>query len=165
MTLHVELHRPDRLEVRCLVGTASRVMLVLLALVPFSGAFAMLRGIWGAPLGAASMFFAALALAAALVGVGMLLAAGGSNDEVLDVDRRTGTVTRLGTSPFRYRRRESRPLSQISRLETHVEEWSDSPSYHLVLRFRDGSTMRFGSSNARPKIDQLRDRLADFLAG
>lgn len=164
MTLRVELDSPDRLKVHYRVETVSRVMLGLLALVPFSGAFAMLRGMWDAPLGLGFVFFSVLGLAAALVGAGMLLAAGGSNDEVLDVDRRAGTVTRFDASSLGYRRRESRPLSQISRLETGVKEWSDSPTYHLTIHFQAGSTMKFGSSNVRPPIDQLRDRLAEFLA-
>ncbi len=153
MTLRVELDSPDRLKVHYRVERVSRVMLGLLAAVLFSGAFAMLRGMWDAPSGLGSVFFTELGLAAALVGAGMLLAAGGSNDEVLDVDRRTGTVTRFDASSLGYRRRESRPLSQISRLETGVKERSDSPTYHLAIHFQVGSTMRFGSSNVRPPID------------
>lgn len=162
--LHTELHRPDRLEVRYRVGTTSRVMLGLLSLVPFAGAFAMGRGMWEVPLGLASLVFAVLGVAAALVGVGMLFAAGGSNDEVLDVDRRTGMLTRIDASPLGWRRRESRPISRISRLETHIEEWSDSATHHLAVHFQDGSTIRFGSSDRRAPIDQLRQRLAEFLA-
>lgn len=165
MTLHIELHRPDRLEVRYRVGTTSRVMLGLLSLVPFAGAFAMVRGMWETPLGLGSLFFAVLGVAAAVVGVGMLLAAGGSNDAVLDVDRRSGLLTRVDASPLGRRRRESRPISQISGLETRIEEWSDSATHHLAVHFQDGSTIRFGSCNARAPIDQLRQRLAEFLAG
>ena len=163
MTLHVELDSPDRLSFRYRVGKVSRVMLVVLSAVPLAGASAMLRGMWESPFGLASVFFGVLALGAGLVGGGMLLAAAGSNDELLDVDRRAGTVTRVDVSKLGRRARESRPLAQISRLETHVKEWSDSPSYHLAIHFNDGGVMRFGSSNLRAPVDELRDRLADFL--
>ena len=163
MTSHVELDSPDRLKVRDRVDDFSRVMLVLLSSVPLAGAFAMLRGMWESPFGLASVFFLVLAVGAALVGVGMLLAAAGSNDELLDIDRRAGTVTRIEVSKLGSCARESRPLGQISRLETHVKEWSDSSSYHLAIHFHDGGVMRFGSSNLRAPIDDLRDRLADFL--
>lgn len=165
MTSRIELDSPDRLRIRYRVGKFSRVMLVVLSSVPLAGAFAMLRGLWEWPFGVVSVIFMVLAACAALVGVGMLLAAGGSNDEVLDVDRRTGMLTRIDASPLGRRRRESRPISQISRLETHIEEWSDSATHHLAVHFQDGSTIRFGSSNARVPIDQLRQRLAEFLAG
>jgi hypothetical protein len=165
MTLRVELDRPERLKVCCRVGKVSRFMLGVLSSVPLAGASAMLRGIWGSPFGMASVFFALLALGAAFVGLGMLFAAAGSNDELLDVDRRAGTVTRVDASALGHRARESRPLAQISRVETHVEAWSDSPSYHLAIHFHDGGTMRFGSSNLRPPVDHLRVRLAAFLGG
>lgn len=165
MTLHVELDSFDRLKFRYRVGKVSRVMLVVLSAVPLAGAFAMLRGMWESPFGLASVFFLVLAVGAALVGVGMLLAAAGSNDELLDIDRRAGTVTRVDVSKLGRRARESRPLAQISRLETHVEDWSDSASYRLAIHFHDGGVIQFGSSEARAPVDELRDRLARFLGG
>jgi hypothetical protein len=166
MTLCIELDSPDRLKVRYWFGKVSRVMLVVLSSVPLAGAFSMLRWLWESPFGLASVFVMVLALGAALVGGGLLFAAGGSYDELLDVDRRAGTVTRIDVSKLGHRCRESRPLAQISRLETHVEEWSDSsPSYHLAIHFHDGGTMRFGSSNIQAPVDELRDRLARFLGG
>jgi hypothetical protein len=74
-------------------------------------------------------------------------------------------VTRIDVSKLGHHARESRPLGQISRLETQVEEWSDSPSYHLAIHFHDGGVMRFGSSNVQAPVDELRDRLARFLGG
>lgn len=165
MTLCIELDSPDRLKVRYRVGKVSRVMLVVLSSVPLAGAFAMLRGLWESPFGLASVFVMVIALGAALVGGGLLFAAGGSYDELLDIDRRAGTVTRIDVSKLGSRACESRPLAQISRLETHVKEWSDSPSYHLAIHFHDGGTMRFGSSNVQAPVDELRDRLARFLGG
>lgn len=165
MTLCIELDSPDRLKVRYWFGKVSRVMLVVLSSVPLAGAFAMLRWLWESPFGLASVFVMVLALGAALVGGGLLFAAGGSYDELLDVDRRAGTVTRIDVSKLGHRACESRPLAQISRLETHVKEWSDSPSYHLAIHFHDGGVMRFGSSNVQAPVDELRDRLARFLGG
>ena len=165
MTLRDQLDGPDRLKIRYRVGMFSRGMLGLLAFVPSWGAYGMLRWVWDAPFGWVSAFFTVLGLGAALVGVGMLVAAGGACDEVLDVDRRAGKVTRAAASSFGHRRRESRPLSQISRLETGIKEWSDSsPNYHLEIHFQDGSAMNFGSSNARAPIERLKERLARFLA-
>ena len=165
MTSRIELDSPDRLKVRYCVGNVSRVMLVVLSSVPLAGAFAMLRGLWESPFGLVSVFVMVIALGAALVGGGVLFAAGGSYDELLDVDRCAGTVTRIDVSKLGHHARESRPLGQISRLETHVKEWSDSPSYHLAIHFHDGGVMRFGSSNVQAPVDELRDRLARFLGG
>ena len=165
MTMHDEIDEPDRLKIRYRVGAISRVMLGLLALAPLWGAFGMLRWAWGAPPSWVSVFFTVLGLGAALVGVGILLAAVACKDYVLDVDRHAGTVTCADASSLGHRRRESRPLSQISNLEIGINEWSDSGSdYHLQIHFRNGSMMKFGSASTRVPIDRLLERLARFLA-
>lgn len=163
MTLRLDVDDLDRLKVRYRVGAFTRGMIGLLAILPLWATLGIFRELWDAPFVWTSAFFAALGLGAALVGVGMLLAALGSNDETLEVDRLAGTVTRADASALGHRSRESRPIAQISRVETGVTEWSDSPTYHLAIHFGDGSRMKFGSSNLRAPIDELRERLVTFL--
>ena len=163
MTLRDDCDDPDRLRVHHRVGPFTRGMLGLLAILPLWAALISFRGVWGAPFASTSVFFIALGLGATLVGGGMLLAAFGSNDETLEVDRRARTVTRIDASSFGYRRRESRPLSDVTRIETGITEWSDSPTYHLTIHFQDGSQMKFASSNVRAPIDQVRERIAKVL--
>ncbi len=163
MTFHTEINDSDRLRVRAEVGTFSRWVLGLLAMIPLSAAFTLIRWGWSGPFSWPSVFFTALGLGAAVVGGGLLLAAFGANDETLEVDRHAGTVSRTDTASLGYRRRESRPLSHISRVDTGITEWTDSPTYHLAIHFADGTTMKFATSNVRAPMDQLRERLAAFL--
>jgi hypothetical protein len=155
----------EALEINSPMRPATRVVFVLIALVPLLAPYELMLRVQWTDYGHPFFLVAATISAGALAVSGLLVfaaAAGLSSRMTLDAAR--STFTYLHGAPCVPYRTQVRPLSTLEGVQVRTHEWSDgAPSYSITVAFSDGTTFDSGASWSLEGIERDRARIDAFL--
>jgi hypothetical protein len=153
------------LEVVSPMPRGQRVLIALVALIPFIAPYELLYKVdwveWRHP----AFFFAAAVSAGALVVSALFVfAALGGLEQRLRVDSRSSLVTYSERAPLIGLRTTVLPFASIERLEVVTHAWSDgADSYSIRLTASDGRKFDTGSAESREMVESCAGRIRTVI--
>ncbi len=146
---------PDRLELRDRLPWGTRLVLVVLGLIPLMAPYELLLKPRWSGFGPLTFFFGLISLGALAVSAAFILGGLFGLDQTLSIDGRERRVRYAYKAPLLSLRRREYPFSAIKRVEVAVHDWESRPeSYGLEVELDDGRKIRLADVPTREEAER-----------